>query len=236
VITAFLVRGMLVGILAGCLAFGFAKVFGEPQVDRAIAFEEEMDRAKGEAPEPELVSRKMQSTFGLLTAVTVYGAAIGGLFALASAVAYGRVTSLSPRAVSVLLAAGGFLAIVLVPDLKYPPNPPSVGQAGTIGFRTETYFVMILLSLATLALVVWLRRGLLTRFGGWNATLMAAAVFIAITTALIFILPDVNEVPEGFSAVVLWRFRLASIGTQTILWTTLGLLFGALTERSLSKE
>ena len=36
---AFLVRGMLVGILAGLLTFGFLKVYGEPQVDRAIAFE-----------------------------------------------------------------------------------------------------------------------------------------------------------------------------------------------------
>ena len=35
-----LLRGMLAGILAGLLAFGFAWVFGEPQVDRAIAFEE----------------------------------------------------------------------------------------------------------------------------------------------------------------------------------------------------
>jgi hypothetical protein len=235
-ITAFLVRGMLIGILAGFLAFGFAKVFGEPQVDRAIAFEEQMDRAKGEAPEPELVSRRMQSTFGLLTAVTVYGAAVGGLFALANAVAYGRVNSLSPRAVALLLAGGSFLAIVLVPDLKYPPNPPSIGEPGTIGFRTETYFVMILLSLMTLALVVWLRRGILPRFGGWNATLIAGGVFVAITTALILLLPDVNEVPEAFSAVVLWRFRLASIGTQFILWTTLGLLFGALTEGSLKKS
>ena len=32
-----LVRGMLVGLLAGVLAFGFAKTFGEPQIDKAIA-------------------------------------------------------------------------------------------------------------------------------------------------------------------------------------------------------
>ena len=53
-----LLRGMLVGVLAGLLAFGLARIFGEPQVDRAIAFEEQMNQAKGEAPEPELVSRR----------------------------------------------------------------------------------------------------------------------------------------------------------------------------------
>ena len=46
--------------------------------------------------------------------------------------------------------------------------------------------------------------------------------------------PAVNEVPGDIAAVVLWRFRLASLGTQAVLWATLGLLFGALTERSLA--
>ncbi len=35
-----LLRGMLVGLIAGILAFAFARVYGEPQVDKAIAFEE----------------------------------------------------------------------------------------------------------------------------------------------------------------------------------------------------
>ena len=34
-----LIRGMLAGLAAGILAFAFAKVFGEPQVDKAIAIE-----------------------------------------------------------------------------------------------------------------------------------------------------------------------------------------------------
>ncbi len=73
-----LLRGMLVGFIAGLLAFGFAKFVGEPQVDRAIAFEARMDAAKGEAPEPELVSRGVQSSWGLLTGAVVYGTAAGG--------------------------------------------------------------------------------------------------------------------------------------------------------------
>jgi len=233
--TNFLVRGMLVGILAGFLAFGFAKVFAEPQIDKAIAFEEAMDKARGEDPGPDLVSRETQSTFGLLTAVLVYGTAIGGLFALAFSVAYGRVGNLRPRLTALLVAGGGFLTLYLMPALKYPPNPPSVGQPETIGFRTETYFLMILVSFSILALTIWLRNRLLARFGGWNATLLAGAVFITITSAVILLLPDINEVPDAFSAVLLWRFRLVSIGTQLILWTTLGLCFGAWTERSLRK-
>lgn len=234
--TTFLVRGMLIGILAGLLSFGFARTFAEPQIDKAIAFEEQMDKAKGEDSGPDLVSRPVQSSYGLLTAVVVYGTAIGGLFALSNAVAYGRMGSLRPRVISLLLAGAGFLVLYYVPSLKYPANPPSVGQPETIGFRTETYFLMILVSIISLTFAVWLRSFLLRRFGAWNATLIAGAAFIMIISAVILLLPDVNEVPDAFSAVVLWRFRLASLGTQVILWTTLGLLFGALTERSLQKN
>ena len=62
-----LMRGMLAGIAAGLLTFGFARIVGEPQVDQAISFEEKTDAAKGEAPEPELVSRHTQAGVGLLT-------------------------------------------------------------------------------------------------------------------------------------------------------------------------
>jgi len=48
------------------------------------------------------------------------------------------------------------------------------------------------------------------------------------------ILPPVNEVPDGFSANTLWHFRLASLGTEAVLWTALGITFGAFAERLLS--
>jgi hypothetical protein len=82
-----LVRGMLVGILAGLLSSGFAWLVGEPQIDHAIAFEEHMRQLTGDTPEPELVSRAVQSTIGLLTGLVVYGCAFGGIFALAFAYA-----------------------------------------------------------------------------------------------------------------------------------------------------
>jgi len=115
-----LVRGMLAGIAAGLLTFGFARVVGEPQVDQAISFEEKADAAKGEAPEPELVSRETQAGLGLLTGVVTYGAAFGGLFSLVFAYAYGRAGSLSVRALSAWLALGAFIALVIVPNIKYP--------------------------------------------------------------------------------------------------------------------
>ena len=235
-IRTLLIWGMLVGIVAGLLGFGFAKIFGESQVDHAIAFEDQMDRAKGEAPGPELVSRQVQSGVGLLTSVLVYGTALGGLFALVFAFAYQRVGRLSARVTAALLAGAGFLSLVLVPQLKYPANPPSVGQHETIGYRSELFFLMILISLAAFVCAVMIAHRLAARCGSWNAALLAAAVFIGIIVAAQLLLPDINEVPDQFPAVVLWRFRVVSLGMQLILWTTFGLLFGAMAERVLSNR
>jgi len=62
--------------------------------------------------------------------------------------------------------------------------------------------------------------------------LIASAAYLVVIVVANLALPTVNEVPEQFPAVVLWKFRVASIGAQVIMWTTLGLVFGALTERA----
>jgi hypothetical protein len=228
---ALLLRGLLVGLIAGLLAFGFAKFIGEPQVDKAIAFESQMAAARGEAPEPELVSRETQSSWGLLTGTLVYGMAVGGIFALVFAYAAGRVGRIGPRGLAALLALAAFLSVILVPQLKYPANPPAVGDPETIGYRTELFFAMLAFSLAAMIAATSLGLRLGRRLGAWNATLAAAAGFILVIAVIQILLPDVNEVPENFPAVVLWRFRESALGLHVVLWTAIGLLFGWLAER-----
>jgi predicted cobalt transporter CbtA len=245
-----LLRGVLVGVVAGILCFGFLKIAGEPSVDRAIAFEAQLEEAKAHAdahshgaeapkaeapkeePYPELVSRGMQAGLGLFTGVVVYSAAFGGLFALAFAFFYGRIGDFGPRATAALLAAMGIVAVYIVPTLKYPANPPSVGDGGTIGLRTALYFGVIAISLAAMIAAGTLRSRLSSRYGAWNAFLIAAAAYLIAMLAVGLALPTVDEVPAQFPAVVLWQFRIASLGAQAIMWATLGLVFGALTERS----
>ena len=247
-----LLRGMLVGIVAGLLCFTFLKVFGEPQVDTAIAFETRMNEARDQAkaqealakgivmakeePEPELVSRPVQAGIGLLTGVTVYSASFGGLFALAYSLVFGRLGAFGPRATSALLAGAGFVSVYLVPNLKYAANPPSVGEPDTIGMRTAFYFAMIAISLAAMIASVMLQRRIVDRLGAWNASLASGAAYVIVVLVVALLLPVVNEVPNNFPAVVLWQFRIASLGAQLLMWTTLGLVFGAVTERAVYKQ
>jgi len=234
VVRALLIRGMLAGVLAGVLAFAFAWLFGEPQVDLAIGFEEHMHKMAGESPEPELVSRSVQSTIGLLTGVVVYGAAIGGIFALTFAYVYGRIGRLGPRGMAGLLALAGFVALIVVPQIKYPANPPAIGEPDTIGTRTALYFAMMALSVIAAVTAASTGRQLARRLGEWNSALIAIAAYLAVVAAAMAMLPPVNEVPDGFSAVTLWNFRVASLGMQAVLWVTLGLAFGLFAHYRLS--
>jgi predicted cobalt transporter CbtA len=229
-----LVRGMLAGVVAGLLVFVLARWIGEPQVDRAIAFETSLAQAKGEAPEPEIVSRRIQSGLGLLTATVVDGAAVGGIFALVFAFAYGRLLVGSPRALSGVLAVLGFVVIAVVPALKYPANPPSVGNPETIGIRTGAFFLMIGISVAAAILAVQLERRLHRRLGAWNASLLAVLLFVVVTASVSHFLPNFDEVPAGFPVTLMWKFRVAALGMQVLMWGTLGFFFGWLAEKELT--
>ncbi|QND49111.1 CbtA family protein [Rhizobium lusitanum] len=228
-----LLRGMLVGALAGILIFIYARIFGEPLVDWAIGFEEKAALAAGEASEPEIVSRATQAGVGLLTGSLIYATAVGGLFALVFAFVYGRISSLGARGTAALLAIAAFVAISLVPDLKYPANPPAVGNPDTIGARTELFFIMIVASIVGMIVAVGFGRRLVARYGSWNGVILAGIGYFVFIGLIQYLLPPINEVPEQFSAIVLWQFRITSLGMHAILWATLGLAFGAWAERDL---
>lgn len=231
-----LVRGMLAGLMAAIAAVLFARLFGEPQVDLAIGFEEAHAHAMGMVEHAELVSRGVQKSLGLFTAVALYGAAIGGIFAIVFAVSYGRLAAIGPRSLALLLAAAAFVAVALAPALKYPPTPPGVGLHETIDYRTITYFAMIGFSLAGLVMAVWIGGWSGRRLGGFNGALTGAGAYLLMLAGLLLAMPAINEVQVDFPAVVLWKFRLAALGTQAVLWAVLGIGFGLMAEQVLRRS
>lgn len=226
-----LVRGMLAGLAAGLLALVVAYFLGEPRVDEAIAFEEAHAHEHGGE---ELVSRTMQSTAGLSTGVLVYGVAFGGIAALAYCFALGRIGRFGPRASALMLSTAGLLAVYVVPFLKYPANPPAVGDPDTLNERTTLYFLMVVLSVLLAVGTVILGKRLAPRLGNWNATLSAGAFFVLVVGLAYTFLPSYNMVPEGFPGTLLWQYRLAALAIQVTLWTAYGLVFGYLAERVLA--
>jgi Probable cobalt transporter subunit (CbtA) len=231
VLRTLLICGLLAGVAGGLLAVGFAEIAGEPAVGKAITFEAQRDKAQGVQPGPELVPRTEQKTVGLLTAGVVYGLALGGLFALAFGFVYGRVGRASPGATALWLAAGAFVTVFLVPFVKYPSNPPSIGDPDTIDRRTLLYLTMVAISLLAASAAVRLRVVLARRMSGAHATLLAGVLYLVVVIAAGLALPGIHEVPRAFSATTLWSFREATVGMQLVLWTSIGLVFAATATR-----
>jgi predicted cobalt transporter CbtA len=249
-------RGLLAGAIGAVLAFVFARLCAEPVIGRAIAFEDgrtDAENAHGVHEHGvELFTRGVQASPGLGFGVLLFGVAMGALFAVLFCVVYGRAAdhakSPAPRLLSVQLAAAAFVAVYLVPFVKYPPNPPAVGQSDTIGMRTGWYLVMMLASVVLAAAAVWLARRLVDRLGEWNGRLLAAGAYLVAIAVVMVLLPTVDETPEplrdasgaivypGFPADVLYEFRMLSLGTQLLLWVTIGLVFGTLAGRLLGER
>jgi hypothetical protein len=232
-----IVRGVLAGAFGGVCAFAFARIFVEPVIGRAVAFEDARMQA---AHEPgvhehgaELFSRGVQANIGMGFGVLAFGVAIGALLAVAFVMAHGRIGSVRPRALAVLIAAAGSAAAYVVPLVKYPPNPPAVGRAETIRERTSLYLLMVGLSIVLAIGALWLGRQLAGRLGSWNATLVGAGAYLGGIAVAMGLLPAVDETPQGFPADDLYAFRLTALGTQLVLWTTTAVVFAWLAGRLL---
>jgi hypothetical protein len=260
-----ILRGVLSGAIAGLLAFGFARIFAESSIQKAIDYEDGRDAAQqaldhtAVPAHSEVFTRTIQANIGLGAGMVLFGVAMGALFAVIYAVCLGRTGGLLPRSLSLLLAGGGFLGFYLVPFLKYPANPPSIGHEDTIKARSSLYLLMVFCSLVLLLAAVWLGRLLRDRLGNWTAALVAGAAFVVAVGVVMLILPSFGElsynrahfghfatetpqplrdakgniVYPGFPADVLFNFRLYSVAAQAVLWSALGLVFAPMADRLL---
>jgi hypothetical protein len=249
-------RGLLAGAVAGVIAFLFARIFVEPQIDLAIAYEDGIAAAH-EALEAGAhaghshgedgggFDRAVQMNIGMGLGVLLFSLAMAALFAVVFTVAYGRVGNVSARLLSVYVAGGMLVSLYLVPFLKYPASPPALSLDETIRQRTLLYLLMVVLSAALLVGAVYLGRRLVQRLGAWNATLAAGGAYIVGVAVLMLVLPAIHETPgplvddagvivyEGFPADVLYEFRLYSVATQVVMWATIALVFAPLASRLL---
>jgi len=213
-------RGATAGAAAGLVSSLWSLVLVEPLLQRAIDLE-----GGGDGP----VSRPVQRLVGLPAGTVLVGIALGLLFALAYRAVPSRI---GPWARSLAVALAAFGALVLIPQLVYPGNPPGVGSPDTIGQRTSSYLVAVLLGVAVVlsgyvALRELSRRGVPAPVRQ-SAVAVAAVLVVAVGYVLLPPSPDPVDAP----ASLVWQFRLLSVGGLALLFAVLGATFGVLTERA----
>ena len=228
-IGAYLRRGLVAGALAGVLAGLTGQLVGEPSIDAAVRIEQAAGVAAPGGGEG--ITRAGQKG-GLLLGMLLVGLTAGAAFAVVAAWSAGRVAG-DGWTRSLKLGAAGAGALVLLPLLKYPPNPPAVGDPATVGDRALLQLGVVLLGLVMAALGWAVTRQLAG--SGLSRPVRQAVVGAGIATlaaALLLALPAAEPAPEGFPPELLWRFRLGSVATQLVLIVGLTVAFGLLTTRA----
>ena len=263
-----ILRGTFAGAVGGLLAFVFARIFAEPVISAAVAYEKGREAAQlalqgatsHGGDDHEIFSRTVQANIGIGVGMVLFGIAMGLIFAVVYTVCLGRVGGVRARFLALLVAGGGFLALYVVPFLKYPANPPAIGHDDTIRARSVLYLTMTLAAVLLLIGAVLLGRWLQTRLGTWNAALAAGAAYVVTIGVVMALLPSVGhlaanvqtfgrhatETPlplrdsrgrivyPGFPADTLATFRIYSLLAQAILWGAIALVFAPLAERVLA--
>ncbi|MCS3779305.1 CbtA family protein [Tsukamurella ocularis] len=230
-------RGALAGAIGGLLAFVFGRVMVEPIIGRAIDFEEARNAAEHAAhpgmamEETELFTRAVQQNVGLGAGLILFGIAMGALFAVAYCVAAPKLAQWTPRAVALAVAGSLFAGIYALPYLKYPPNPPVVGDPETIRERTGAYLLMVAICLALVAAAWVIGLAAVPRLGAYGAALAGGAVVIVGLVLACMVLPATVATPEGFDPDDLYWFRTYSFLAQAILWGAIGLVGAELLQR-----
>ena len=120
-------------------------------------------------------------------------------------------------------------SVAWFPFLKYPANPPGVGEAETVGYRQTLYVGFIGLSIVGTALALGLSR-LLRPSSGVSAPAQRGGLGIMaayfIYAALIYVVFPANPDPVEMPADLVWSFRLISFAGLIVFWISLGGLFG----------
>ena len=231
--TRYLRLGAVAGAAGGLVMAVVLRVLGEPSIGDAIAIEKAHMPA-GTAHK-ELFSRGVQQVGGMAAAI-VYGVAIGLVFAIVFAAVRHRLATRDDWRRSTLLGVVGFVTMYAVTFLKYPPNPPAVGNPDTINERTILYLALvgwsIVASWAAWRMHRWLRaRGVVEH----QRLPVTALTYVALITVAFVLLPG-NPDAIGAPATLVWRFRIASLGGAAAYWSVLGLAFGWLCVRAPARE
>lgn len=215
-------RGFIAGLAGGTASAVFLLLVGERVISAAVRLEE-----VGGAGGDERFSREVQMAGGAV-AMLLVGAAIGVVFAVTFVAVRSRLPGRTDQQRCLVWAATAWVVVYAVPFAKFPPNPPGVGDAGTIHERTALYLAMIAWSIGA----AWCGARVGARLRGHKvapwARIGAATTTWLVLLGLGYLLlparPDAVEVPVE----LVWRFRLASAAGTAMLWAVTGLVFGKL--------
>ena len=223
---AFILITLISGAIAGTILGLINQLLVEPYIDQAIEIEVQNTVASGEPVDlDELVQYRLWQKGGEIVAGTILGTSISALFGIVYVYSRDSLPGSNNKKKGLILAGIMFFVILLIPALKYPANPPAVGDPETIGYRESLYIGMLVISGFTALGVAVLYRSL-----GQNRKesrkIIVPAIYAVIIALAFTVLPN-NPDEVAISADLLMNFRIVTTITMGIFWGALGILLGS---------
>jgi predicted cobalt transporter CbtA len=219
------------GVIAGIVLGLINQAVVEPFIDRAISIETQQHIARGESIDTAQQSQyRIWQKGGEVVAAAMYGISLSALFGIVFVYSRRSLPGFTNKKKALFLAAVMFFVIFLIPALKYPANPPAVGNPSTIYYREMLYVGFIAVSgFSALALAFSYRR-LQIYFPEKPTWLIVPLIYTVIMiSAYIVFPPNPDKVTIPTDLII--SFRVASISTIGIFWGVLGIIVGVLWDK-----
>ncbi len=217
-------------LLAGCFAgtlHGLANLaIVEPYLDEAIGIENQNLFESGEEEDTpqfqaEYESYRIWQKGGQVLAGAILGTSMGALFGIVFAFSKNVLPGEHHVKKALVLSGIMYVTIYLIPFLKYPANPPTVGDADTVVFRSILYLSFIAISglgaVGFYQLFKRLQKG---------KRILAIIGYAAFISAVFFLMPEnPDEVTAPMELVN--GFRIMSVVAVSIFWIAVAVILGA---------
>jgi len=226
----FLLIVLISGAMAGLVHGSSNLVLVEPYLDEAIGIENQKLFSSGEEEDTldfwvEYQGYREWQKGGQLLAGVILGTSIGALFGIVYALSRNSLPGNNDVKKTLILAGLMWLTVYFIPFLKYPANPPTVGEPETVVLRSILYLSFIAISGFSSIGFYKLSK----KFVGKKKLISIAgyAVFISL---VFFIMPE-NPDPITAPMDLVTGFRVMSVLAVSTFWISVGLFLGLLWNR-----
>jgi predicted cobalt transporter CbtA len=219
----FIAITLLAGAIAGTILGAMNQVAVEPYIDHAVELEMQNTNQNSQIINPaEFTAYRLWQRGGEIVAGTILGLSIGSLFGIVFAYTHSSVPGSNNKKKALIVAGIMWLVLFLMPALKYPANPPAVGDPETIYYRQSLYVAFLAISGFSALGLAFLHRKM--RALNIKKAIIPAA-YVAIISGAYLAMPA-NPDPINAPMDLVLSFRITSAITISMFWGLLGVIFG----------
>jgi predicted cobalt transporter CbtA len=221
-ITIVLLSGCFAGVIHGLTNLAIV----EPYLDEAIGIENQNLFESGEEEntpqfQAEYESYRIWQKSGQVLAGAILGTSMGALFGIVFAFSKKILPGEHHVKKALVLSGIMWVTIYLIPFLKYPANPPTVGDTDTVVLRAILYLSFIAISglgaIGFYQLFKRLQKG---------KRLFAIIGYAAFISTMFVVMPDnPDDVTAPMDLVN--GFRIMSVVAVSIFWIAVAVILGA---------